>query len=226
MITLLVKHASFEYSIYISAVLCLWVFAFMLLDIKDKLRHNKSSVLAGLAKLSPSYWGMQVAHLGVLICVLGIAGTSALSLERDVAMTIGDSVEVQGYDFYLVDFEDIKGPNYDATRATIQIKKDDKLISTLYPEKRNYVVTMMPMTEVGVRVSLFNEMYVAMGDPIANAQGIIDNDTWAMRVYVKPMVRWIWFGGIMMALGALIAMVDRRYRLTKKDSATVSVTGE
>ena len=102
----------------------------------------------------------------------------------------------------------VSGANYDATQATITIKQDGKLIGTLYPQKRNYIVTMMPMTEVGLKASLWQDIYVALGDPI-------DDETWAVRVYVKPMVRFIWFGALIMALGALLAMSDKRYRLTK-----------
>lgn len=104
----------------------------------------------------------------------------------------------------------VKGSNYDATQATITVKKDGKLITTLYPEKRNYVVSMMPMTEVGLYPSLANELYVALGEPI-NSQA----DTWAVRVYVKPMVRWLWLGAIIMALGGLVALLDKRYRIKK-----------
>lgn len=222
MMSQLAEVPSFDYSVYISGVLSLWVLAFMVFDIKDKLKHNKGSLAQGLAKLTPSYWGMQIAHLGVLVCVLGVAGTSSMSIEKDVAMTVGDSVHVQGYDFHLQAFEQVKGANYDATRATIDVSANGKTLTTLYPEKRDYVVSMMPMTEVGIRASLLNEMYVALGEPIADAQGKINNNTWAVRVYVKPMVRWIWLGAIIMAVGAFIALIDRRYRLGKSARTTLS----
>ncbi|MDO4897393.1 MAG: heme lyase CcmF/NrfE family subunit [Moraxella sp.] len=197
--------------IYITAVLSAWVLVLMAYDIKDKIRHAKGSIFAKLAKLSPSYHGMQIAHAGVLITALGVAGVSHLSVEKDVAMTVGDSTSVHEYDFYLKEFSDIKGSNYDATQATINVKKGDKLLATLYPQKRNYVVSMMPMTEVGLYPSLFNEIYVALGEPIND-----NSDTWAVRVYVKPMVRWLWFGAMVMSLGGVIAMLDRRYRLKDK----------
>lgn len=210
MINLLGQNTSFEHGIYITAMLSVWVIGFMVLDIKDKTRHSKG-LFNGLKKLTPSYYGMQIAHIGVLITALGVAGVSALSVEKDIAMTVGDSTHVQGYDFYLQEFETIKGSNYDAIRATVQVKADDALITTLYPEKRNYVISMMPMTEVGLRASLLNEIYIALGEPIAG-----NHDTWAVRVYVKPMVRWLWLGAIVMALGGLVAMLDKRYRLKPK----------
>ncbi|VEG13686.1 heme lyase CcmF/NrfE family subunit [Moraxella cuniculi] len=211
----LAEEPKVDFGLYVSGILSLWVLSFMLLDIKEKLRHRNTGLFAALGKLTPSYWGMQIAHIGVLVCVLGVAGVSSMSLEKDVAMSVGDSVHVQGYDFDLQKFESIKGPNYDATRATISIKQNNQLITTLYPEKRNYIISMMPMTEVGIRSSLLNEMYVALGEPIAAADGTIDNNTWAVRIYVKPMVRWIWLGAIIMAFGAFIAIIDKRYRLNK-----------
>lgn len=227
MMSMLEEYAHFDYGAYITAALCVWVLAFMVVDIKDKIRHAKN-LGEGLRKLTPSYYGMQLAHIGVLVTALGVAGVSAMSLEKDVAMTVGDSVHVQGYDFYLQEFDEVKGLNYDATRATVQVKKTDKLITTLYPEKRNYVVSMMPMTEVGIRPSLLNELYIALGEPIVDAAGNASNDTWAVRVYVKPMVRWLWLGAILMALGGLIAMFDKRYRIKKLDKSFIqsrSTTG-
>lgn len=217
MISLLGENTTFDVSIYLTASLSVWVLAFMVLDIKDKVRHAKG-LMAGLKKLTPSYYGMQIAHLGVLIVALGVAAVSSLSVEKDVAMTVGDSTHVQGYDFYLQDFEHIQGSNYDATQATIQVKKSGTLMTTLYPQKRNYVVSMMPMTEVGLQPSLFNEIYVALGEPIVATNGKISEDTWAVRVYVKPMVRWLWLGAIVMALGGLVAMMDKRYRIKRLDT--------
>ncbi len=218
----LAEESTFDYSVYVTGILSVWVLAFMVFDIKDKLKHNKGSTAQGLTKLSPSYWGMQIAHLGVLICVLGVAGTSSMSIEKDVAMTVGDSVHVQGYDFHLQAFEQVKGANYDATQATITVKENDKLITTLYPQKRDYVVSMMPMTEVGMRPSLLKEVYVALGEPITDAKGKVNNNTWAVRVYVKPMVRWIWLGAIIMAAGAFIAIIDKRYRLGKSKTKHIN----
>ncbi len=205
--TALTQGARMEWAVWLSAALSVWVLVFMVLDIKDKTRHAKG--MDKFNKLSKGYIGMQIAHLGLIVLVLGVAGVSHLAIERDVAMTADDSVSVQGYDFYLKEFDTIQGVNYDATQATILIKKDGALIGTLYPQKRNYVVTMMPMTEVGLRATLWQDIYVALGDPIGD-------DAWAVRVYVKPMVRFIWFGAVIMAIGALVAMMDRRYRIQAK----------
>lgn len=202
--TALTQGGRMEWAIWLSAALSVWVLILMALDIKEKTRHAKG--FAKIHKLSRSYVGMQVAHLGLILVVMGVAGVSHLSVEKDVAMHSKDSIQVQGYEFYLDELESIKGQNYDGVQATISIKKSGALVGTLYPQKRNYVVSMMPMTEVGLKAGLWQDIYVALGDPI-------DEDAWAVRVYVKPVVRLMWLGALVMALGALIAMSDRRYRL-------------
>ncbi|MDO4427551.1 MAG: heme lyase CcmF/NrfE family subunit [Moraxella sp.] len=204
--TLLTQGVRAEWAIWLSGVLSAWVLIFMALDIKDKMRHAEG--VKKLDKLSRSYVGMQLAHLGLVLVVMGVAGVSFLSVERDVALRENQGVSVQGYDFYLREFENIKGANYDATQATVTIKKDGQLIGMLYPQKRNYIVTMMPMTEVGLKASLWQDIYVALGDPI-------DAEAWAVRIYVKPMVRFVWLGALVMAFGAMLAMMDKRYRVGK-----------
>lgn len=205
-LTMLTQGVRVAWTIWVSAALSAWVLGFMIFDIKDKLKHGKG--VGKLTKLSRSYVGMQLAHFGLIIMVMGVAGVSSLSVERDVAMRENQSVRVQGYDFYLRDFDKIQGANFDATQATIDIKKDDTPIGTLYPQKRHYVVSQMPMTEVGLRARIWQDIYVALGDPI-------DEATWAVRIYVKPMVRLIWLGAMVMALGALCCMMDKRYRAKK-----------
>ncbi|SUD91233.1 heme lyase CcmF/NrfE family subunit [Psychrobacter phenylpyruvicus] len=202
---------SLNLQIVVTSLLCLWVLGWIIYDIKDKTK-NSASLGKGIKRLKAHYWGMQIAHIGVLIVALGIGVTSALSVEKDVAMTVGDTVEIKDYDFTLVDFDEVRGQNYDAIQAEIKVEKDGKFVTTLYPQKRNYVVSSMPMTEAGIQTTFFRDLYVALGEPID------DNDpdgNWAVRIYVKPMIAWLWTGAIVMALGALISMLDRRYRLKK-----------
>ncbi len=202
---------SLNLQIVVTSLLCLWVLGWIIYDIKDKTK-NAASLGKGMKRLKAHYWGMQIAHIGVLIVSLGIGVTSALSVEKDVAMTVGDTIEIKDYDFTLVDFDEVRGKNYDAIQAEIKVEKDGQFVTTLYPQKRNYVVSSMPMTEAGIQTTFFRDLYVALGEPID------DNDpdgNWAVRIYVKPMIAWLWTGAIVMALGALISMLDRRYRLKK-----------
>ena len=199
-------------NIFMSAALCLWVLVWMLVDIKDKTRHA-SSLVAGLRRLHLGYWGMQLAHLGILLSVMGIAITTSLSIEKDIAMQENQSVEVQGYQFTMDDLRKVRGANFDATQAVVSVHKNDKLVATLYPEKRHYVVSQMPMTEASIQYNPFRDIYMAMGEPILEGNQTEANATkWAVRIYIKPGVRWVWWGGFVIALGAILSMFDKRYR--------------
>ena len=143
-----------------------------------------------------------------------------MSIERDVALSVGETVHVQGYDFTVKGFREVKGSNYDATQAEVEVSKDSRAVTTLYPEKRNYIISMMPMTEAAIDDSLMRDVYVALGEPIAEG-----SNKWAVRIYVKPLIRWIWLGAIIMALGGLLSMLDRRYRLkTSKTPAQIAAS--
>ena len=203
-------HPMDMFNITVTIALSLWVLGWMLVDIKDKTK-NASNRLVGLTKLKSSYWGMQTAHIGVLVVAIGVAVTSGTSIEKDVALAQGDKLHVQGYDFEIASFREVKGSNFDATEAEVLVSKDGKAVTTLRPQKRTYIVSMMPMTEAAIDAKLSRDIYVALGEPISDG-----SNEWAVRIYVKPLVRWLWFGAIIMALGALLAMLDRRYRLKPK----------
>lgn len=204
--------SSININIFMSAALCLWVLVWMVIDIKDKTR-NARSFGAGLKRLHMGYWGMQLAHLGILLSVMGIAITTSLSIEKDIAMQKNQSVEVQGYQFTMDELKKIRGANFDATQAVVSVRKNNQLVATLYPEKRHYVVSQMPMTEASIQYNPLRDIYMAMGEPILDAnQSEADADKWAVRIYIKPGVRWVWWGGFVLALGAILSMFDKRYR--------------
>lgn len=184
--------------------LCAWVLGSQLVDISRKTQHA-SSRWQGLKKLTRSYWGMQLAHLGLLVTALGIAFTTAYSIEKDVRLAPGESITVNDYVFRFDGVADHQGPNYVAQRGTLVVSHDD-FQETLHPEKRIYRVQQNPMTEAAISGNTFRDLYVALGEPL-------DAGAWAVRIYHKPMIRWVWFGSVLMALGALLAMLDRRYRL-------------
>ena len=199
-------------NIGVTLAVSFWVLLWMIIDFRDKTK-NAPSRLKGLRQLRLSYWGQQTAHIGVIVAVIGVAFTSTLSIERDVALGPNDSVHVQGYDFIVKDFREVKGSNFDATQAEVEISKDGQVVTTLYPEKRNYIISMMPMTEAAIDDTLMRDVYVALGEPIAE-----DSNEWAFRIYVKPLIRWIWLGALIMAFGALLSMLDSRYRIKKTKS--------
>ena len=204
--------SSININIFMSAALCLWVLVWMVIDIKDKTR-NARSLGAGLKRLHMGYWGMQLAHLGILLSVMGIAITTSLSIEKDIAMQKNQSVEVQGYQFTMDELKKIRGANFDATQAVVSVRKNDQVVATLYPEKRHYVVSQMPMTEASIQYNPLRDIYMAMGEPILGVnQSEADATKWAVRIYIKPGVRWVWWGGFVIALGAILSMFDKRYR--------------
>ena len=204
--------SSININIFMSAALCLWVLVWMVIDIKDKTR-NAHSLSAGLKRLHMGYWGMQLAHLGILLSVMGIAITTSLSIEKDIAMQKNQSVEVQGYQFTMDELKKIRGANFDATQAVVSVRKNNQIVATLYPEKRHYVVSQMPMTEASIQYNPLRDIYMAMGEPILGVnQSEADATKWAVRIYIKPGVRWVWWGGFVLALGAILSMFDKRYR--------------
>ena len=204
--------SSININIFMSAALCLWVLVWMVIDIKDKTR-NARSFGAGLKRLHMGYWGMQLAHLGILLSVMGIAITTSLSIEKDIAMQKNQSVEVQGYQFTMDELKKIRGANFDATQAVVSVRKNNQVVATLYPEKRHYVVSQMPMTEASIQYNPLRDIYMAMGEPILGVnQSEADATKWAVRIYIKPGVRWVWWGGFVLALGAILSMFDKRYR--------------
>ena len=162
----------------------------------------------GITKLSRSHWGMVLAHLGVAMTVWGIAFSQNYSIERDVRMNVGDTVQIAGYDFTFKGIRDANGPNYVGGKAQIDISRDGKYETTLYAEKRLYTVSKMPMTEAAIDWGFSRDLYAALGEKL-------DNNAWALRLYYKPFIRWIWLGGLFMALGGVLCMFDRRYRFSQ-----------
>ena len=162
---------------------------------------------AKLGKPTRSFIGMQVAHLGIAIFVIGVTMVGAYQEEKDVRMLAGDTVSVGGYQIQLVGVNKAPGPNYQAMRGTFLLTKNGSTEATLYPEKRSYFSSTMPMTEAAIDVGLTRDIYVSLGEAI-------DDQAWAVRVYYKPFVDWIWGGCLFMALGGILAISDKRYRMS------------
>ena len=169
---------------------------------------HRHSFFIGLTKLSRSHWGMVIAHLGVAMSVWGIAFSQNYSIERDVRMNIGDSVNIADYQFTFKGITEANGPNYLGGQAQLDISKNGKIEAVLFAEKRFYTVSKMTMTEAAIDWGFSRDIYVALGENLGG-------DSWALRLYYKPFIRWIWFGGVFMALGGLLCMFDRRYRFSK-----------
>ncbi len=181
-------------------LLAFWVIASGLLQI---IRQAKAG------KPTRSFIGMQVAHLGIAVFVIGVTMVGAYQEEKDVRMLAGESVSVGGYQIQLQSVNAVPGPNYKAMQGTFLLTRNGKLEATMYPEKRSYFSSTMPMTEAAIDAGLTRDIYVSLGEEL-------DDKAWAVRVYYKPFVDWIWGGCVLMALGGLLAMSDKRYRMKLK----------
>ncbi|MDR0588638.1 MAG: heme lyase CcmF/NrfE family subunit [Burkholderiales bacterium] len=182
-----------------------------------RLMQALSGDLAKKLRRQPaSFWGMCLAHLGIAVFVIGVTVVKGFEAERDVKMAIGDTVEVGGYTFKLEGLEAVTGANYDATRGTFALIKGEKELRKLYPEKRIYASHGMPMTEASIDSGIFGDRYVSLGEQLSP-------ESWIVRVYYKPFVTWIWGGCILMALGGLLALIDRRYRVKTHHPAPISL---
>jgi cytochrome c-type biogenesis protein CcmF len=179
----------------------LWVITMTARDLVDK----TAGKWARLRRLSGSYWGMVVAHVGLAVCVLGVGLSSVYSMQRDVRMEPGDRIQVAGYEFEFVAVTQVQGPNYIAYRGEINVEQQGSPVATMLPEKRNYRAGGQVMTEAAIDAALHRDLYVSLGEPLAG-------QAWAVRLYVKPFVRCIWLGALMIALGGLLAAGDKRYR--------------
>ncbi len=204
----------------LTTMVCLWVFLAMLRDFWLKLRSAKQGLWAGFTRLSRSYKGMQLAHLGLVVTVIGVAYTWAYSVERDVRLAPGDRTQVGPYTFVFQGVSERQGPNFVAERGAIALQEDGKTLKVLHPEKRLYIVQRNNMTEAAIDSGLFRDVYVALGEPL-DEQG-----AWAVRIYHKPFVRWVWLGAIFMAAGGALAMSDRRYRLRAAKEQAATALGE
>ncbi|RUO78338.1 heme lyase CcmF/NrfE family subunit [Pseudidiomarina taiwanensis] len=186
-------------------VLALWIVLTLVTELKQRI-EQRGEGLASLTKLGRSHWGMVLGHLGFAITLVGIAAVSQYEVERDVRLAPGDEVTVQGYRFKFAELSQYQGPNFIADHAEFEVYKGERQISYLITEKRFYTVQKTSMTEVGLDAGFTRDLYVALGEPLE------DGNAWAVRIYVKPFVRWIWLGAIIMSLGGALAMTDKRYR--------------
>ena len=171
---------------------------------------HRHSFLTGVFKLSRSHWGMTLAHLGVAMTVFGIAMSQNFSIEKDVRMREGDSVQILDYQFTFKGLKISDGANYQGGTADIAITKNGKPEATLHAEKRFYNVSKMGMTEAAIDWGFSRDLYAALGEQL-------EDGSWGLRLYYKPFIRWIWFGGLFMVIGGLLCMLDKRYRIRVKE---------
>jgi cytochrome c-type biogenesis protein CcmF len=205
--------------IALGLLLAAWIITTSLLDLRKRM-GSEGTLWQRCKNPTRSYYGMQLAHIGIAVFIIGVTLVKGYETERDVRMDVGDTVEAGGYVFRFDGVSEQEGPNYVASQGRVSVSKDGKLVTELHPEKRQYNASGMPMTEAAIRTGLLGDLYVSLGEPIP------DTSAWAVRVYIKPFVDWIWFGCLLMALGGVVAISDRRYRIHARKAQTVIAGGE
>ncbi|SDY63510.1 heme lyase CcmF/NrfE family subunit [Nitrosomonas sp. Nm33] len=201
-------------------LLAFWVIASIFVNIKHRLQNSgDGGLFSKLSRQSRSYYGMHCAHLGIAVFIIGVTLVNGYETEKDVRMEIGNVVSIGGYTFRFNGTKSLPGPNYKAIQGDIDVLKNDKQIQKLHPEKRTYNASGMVMTEAAIDAGLFRDLYVALGEPL-------DNTAWVVRVYHKPFVNWIWLGCLLMALGGILSITDRRYRYSISKKEKTEITAE
>ncbi|MGC9461610.1 heme lyase CcmF/NrfE family subunit [Vibrio genomosp. F10] len=191
-------------------VMAYWIITMHGFELYERSTHRHSFAV-GITKLPRCHWAMILAHVGMAVTVIGIAMVQNYSIERDVRLAPGEHYQIEGYDFYFKGLRDEDGPNYDGFIADFEITKDGEYVNTLHAEKRFYRTSKSMMTEAAIDAAVTRDLYIAMGERLD------DNVSWAVRVYYKPFIRWIWGGTLLMALGGILAISDKRYRFRKSD---------
>jgi cytochrome c-type biogenesis protein CcmF len=188
-----------------------WIIASGATNLLERVNNANggADVWRRLVNTPRAYYGMMLAHLGVAVFVIGVTMVKGYESEKDLRMAVGDSVELGGYVFRLESVNDAPGPNYIAARAKMVVTRMGSQVATMYPEKRLYTVQNSPMTEAAISPGLTRDLYVSLGDAL-------DGSTWLVRVHIKPFIDWIWVGCLVMALGGLLAVTDRRYRISRR----------
>jgi cytochrome c-type biogenesis protein CcmF len=187
-------------------LLGVWITASSLVELGRRLFAHRDRPWSRRIGAQPlSVWGMLLAHLGVAVFVFGVTIVSGFQVERDLRMEPGQHTDIAGLTVRFDGVTDQRGPNYTAARGKVVLSRGGQVLATLHPERRVYTVTRMPMTETAIDRSFTRDLYVSLGEPLGDG-------AWSVRVYYKPLVGWIWGGCILMALGGLLAVLDRRYR--------------
>jgi cytochrome c-type biogenesis protein CcmF len=188
-------------------LLAIWIVTTAAVDLRERLAHaDGSSLLGRLAAMPRSYWGMVLAHCGVALFIVGVTMVKGFEVEQDLRMNVGQTATIGGYTFQFDGTQQYKGPNYIAARGTFRVSQDGRDVTVMYPEKRRYTVQNQTMTEAAISPGFARDLYVSLGEPL-------DDGAWSVRLYHKPFVDWIWGGCLIMALGGILAVSDRRYRL-------------
>ncbi|MBU2862669.1 heme lyase CcmF/NrfE family subunit [Reinekea forsetii] len=200
----------FHWQVWLGLALVFWTAAGLIRMLLERTK-NSSTPFKTLRRAGVGFWGMWTAHLGLIVCATGVVLVSNYDIERDFRMSAGESVTMNNYRFELQEIEQLNGPNYITDHAVINVFKNDQFVTVLNPEKRFYQVASNVMTEAGISGNLTRDLYASLAEPLDE-----ERQTWSIRLQVKPFVRWLWIGALLMALGAILSITDKRYRSISK----------
>jgi cytochrome c-type biogenesis protein CcmF len=193
--------------ICLGLMMAIWILTTSVVALRERLAHaDGSSLVSRLAAVPRAYWGMLLAHCGVALFIIGVTMVKGFEVEQDLRMNVGQTATLGGYTFLFDGTEQYKGPNYIAARGTFRVSQDGREVTVMYPEKRRYTVQNQTMTEAAISPGLLRDLYVSLGEPL-------EDGAWSVRLYHKPFIDWIWGGCLVMAVGGVLAISDRRYRL-------------
>jgi cytochrome c-type biogenesis protein CcmF len=193
--------------LFVGMLMAFWVMSSVVVAFRVRLSQTNShnDLISKLKSITPAFYGMLLAHLGLAVFVIGVTIVKGYESEQDVRMQTGDTLKAHGYDFRFDGAIPETGPNYESMKGIFHISKNGHEVATLTPEKRFYPVQGSMMTEASISVGITRDLYVSLGEHL-------DDGAWSVRIYVKPFVQWIWAGAMLMALGGILALVDKRYR--------------
>ncbi len=199
-----------HWQIWLGLALVFWVLASLIKMVIERTK-NATSFLVGVRKAGAGFWGMWLAHLGMIVATTGVVLVSNLDLERDFRLGEGDTVEMSNYKFSMDQVSVERGPNYVADKGYITVFRNDREIAQLTPEKRLYHVQGSVMTEAGIDGNLWRDLYASLAEPLDD-----DRKVWSVRLQVKPFISWLWIGALLMSIGGILSVTDKRYRMAGK----------
>jgi cytochrome c-type biogenesis protein CcmF len=203
-VSLWVTEHAIHWGVVLGLGLACWIILATLQSLLEKTTHFWT-----LRQLTRAQWGMVVAHIGMAVCTIGVVLVSHYSIQKEVRVLPGDRIDVGVYSFEFMGARDLKGPNYTGAEGGVMVREHNKLVAFLTPEERVYNVQKMALAKTAIDATVFRDLYVALGEKL-------DGQAWSLRVYYKPFVRWIWFGGLMMILGGMLAFCYRRFGENRK----------
>jgi cytochrome c-type biogenesis protein CcmF len=186
-----------------------WIAAGTLRFVWTRLSPSRAGSQPSTRKLTAEMLGMTLAHTGVAVFLVGALLTEGLSQQRELAVTVNERVELGGYSFRFEGVQHRRGPNFEADLGTVSVLDGDTVVAVMHPEKRTYASGGQVMTEAAIDGGITRDLYVALGEPLGGG-------AWALRVHVKPFVRWIWAGALLMMLGGLVTAADKRFRVPRR----------